>query len=333
MAEANTKQHYVQKAVLKKFSHNIGKQKCITILNLQQKKIYDNNINDVFCENDFYDLENSDNVKVIEKELKEKIEDPMSDIINRLAECCYTEFTITRQELETIKKYILMQLYRNKRNQLHYSDKIDRWKQEILYILQTPFDKLVEPNKDFLGVQNFAILIHCSFMMIVRTRGEFCINDMGYATERVFGHDNFVLFPFSPYYAILQVSPEWKLHILGRIAQPPMPSQFLTKYLSLPKTHYINREIINNDIDIWKNRDKNDEYTYEIFDITNEDAYYLNTLTLNETLNVIGVHDVNKMLGSIAEFKKRAKYGGANLNYDWFETALKKYNDQRIKYK
>ncbi len=322
MTEVNKKQHYVQKAVLKKFSHNKGKQKCITILNLKQQKIYDNNINDVFFENWFYNFENSDNVLIIENELKEKIEDPMSDIINRLEQCCYAEFTITRQELETIKKYILVQLYRNKKNQLHYGNEIDKWKQEILYILQTPFDELLKSNKPFVGVFNFAWDMYRSFMMIVRTRNEFCINDMGYTTERVFGYDNYIFFPFSPQYALLQVSPEWKLY-KQHGGEPPRYSPILTKYLALPTTCYVNRTKISTNNDIWENRDKNDKYTYQIFDISNEDTYYLNTLTLNETLNIIGVHDVNLLSGSIIEFQKRAKCGGAKHNYDWFEDALK----------
>lgn len=328
MAESNKRQHYVQKAVLKKFSNPIGKQNCITVLNLKQKKIYDKNINDVFCEDYFYDIENNDNVKIIENELKARIEDPMSDIINRLALCCYTEFTITRQELETIKKYILVQIYRNKRNQQQYGNETDKWKQEILYILQTPFDELLRPNVEFANVGIFAREIHSSFMVIVRTMSEFCINDMGYATERVLERDNYVFFPFSPYYAILQVSPEWKRYITDVNCKPPRFSEILPKYIALPMTHYVNREKITIDLDIWKNRDPNDTYTYHIFDITNEDAYYLNTLTLNETMQIIGVHNVNELSNSITEFQKRAIFGGANHNYNWFETALKKYKEQ-----
>lgn len=328
MGEAKTNQHFVQKAVLKKFSHKSGNQDVITIVDIKQRKIYDRNIKNVFCLPKMYDMENSADVKIIENKLKEEIEDPMSNIINRLEQCCYTEFTITREELETIKKYILIQLYRNKRNQLNYGNETDKWKHEILYILQTPFDELLKPSNQFLGVFSFALDMHRSFMMIVRTRGEFCVNEMGYATENVCGFDNYVFFPFSPHYAILQVANAWKQYIYDRLTLPN-PSPVLTKYLALPMTCYVNRAKINIDRDIWNNRDKNDEYTYQIFDISNDDTCLLNTLTLNETLNIIGVHDANELSDSIREFQKRAKCGGAKLNYDFFDEALKQYNKNK----
>ena len=34
----------------------------------------------------------------------------------------------------------------------------------------------------------------------------------------------------------------------------------------------------------------------------------------------------NALSDSIREFQKRAKYGGAKLNYDFFDEALKQYN-------
>lgn len=330
MSEPYKKQHYVQKAVLKKFSNPIGNQNCITILNLKQKKIYDKNIDDVFFENWFYNLENCDNALIIENALKEKIEDPMSEIINRLEQCCYTEFTITRQELETIKKYILVQLYRNKRNQQCYGNETDKWKHEILYILQTPFDELLKPNDQVPDILNFSLEMHCSFMMIVRTKGEFCINDMGYATENVCGFDNYIFFPFSPHYALLQVRPEWKQYKLyGGV--PPMCSPILLKYLELPRNCYVNRAKMTKNEDIWENRDNNDKYTYQIFKISSDDTQFLNTLTLNETLNIIGVHDANALSDSIIEFQNRAKCGGAKQNYDWFEDALKAYQENKDK--
>lgn len=338
MGEAKTNQHFVQKAVLKKFSHKSGNQDVITIVDIKQRKIYDRNIKNVFCLPKMYDMENSADVKIIENKLKEEIEDPMSNIINRLEQCCYTEFTITRGELETIKKYILMQLYRNVRDKNHYDD-VNIWKKELLYILENSFDKLVCQVSPVGNVQSFAKEIHSSFMMIVRTRGEFCVNEMGYATEQVpcylsnINIDNYILFPFSTHYAILKVHGLWKQYYMKRMKNekiiPPSFSPFLPKYLCLPRTIYINRDKMKSESDIYKYRDNNDEYTYQICDISNEDAYYLNTLTLNETLRIIGVHDANELSNSIREFQKRAKYGGAKLNYDFFDEALKQYNKNK----
>lgn len=340
MGEAKTNQHFVQKAVLKKFSRKSGNQNVITIVDIKQRKIYDRNIKNVFCLPKMYDMENSADVKIIENKLKEEIEDPMSNIINRLEQCCYTEFTITREELETIKKYILIQLYRNKRNQLNYGNETDKWKHEILYILQTPFDELLKPSNQFLGVFSFALDMHRSFMMIVRTRDEFCINDMGYATERmpcnaipIASIDNYIIFPFSPHYAILKVNGLWKMYFQKLYSKnpmtPPSCSPILNKYLELPKTSYVNRGKITCELDIWSSRDTKDEYTYHIFDISKDDTDFLNTLTLNETLEIIGVHDVNAISTSIDEFRRRAKIGGARIDYDFFDDALKEYNDKK----
>lgn len=341
MGEANKKQHYVQKAILKKFSHTQRQSKTdvITIIDAKRKKIYDKNISNTFCIDNMYDFEEIEDVKLIEKELNEKIEGPMSTILNRFDTLCHNEFTINRSELETIKKYILVQLYRNPRNRGQYKGEIDKWKNEILHILQTPFDDLLNDSIGFDGVRLFAQDIHLSFMMIVRTRDEFCINDMGYATEQVpcylsnINIDNYILFPFSTHYAILKVHGLWKQYYMKRMKNekiiPPSFSPFLPKYLCLPRTTYINRDKMKSESDIYKYRDNNDEYTYQICDISNEDAYYLNTLTLNETLRIIGVHDANALPDSIREFQKRAKYGGAKLNYDFFDEALKQYNKNK----
>ena len=37
----------------------------------------------------------------------------------------------------------------------------------------------------------------------------------------------------------------------------------------------------------------------------------------------------NALSDSIREFQKRAKYGGAKLNYDFFDEALKQYNKNK----
>lgn len=342
MGEANKKQHYVQKAILKKFSHTQRQSKTdvITIIDAKRKKIYDKNISDAFCIDKMYDFEECEDVKLIEKELNKKIEGPMSTILNRFDTLCHNEFTINRSELETIKKYILVQLYRNPRNRGQYKGEIDKWKKEMLHILQTPFDDLLNNSIGFDGVRLFAQDIHRSFMMIVRTRDEFCINDMGYATERmpcnaipIASIDNYIVFPFSPHYAILKVDCLWKRYFQKLYSKnpmtPPSCSPILNKYLELPQNTYVNRDKISCELDIWSNRDTKDEYTYHIVDISKDDTDFLNTLTLNETLEIIGVHDVNAISTSIDEFRRRAKIGGARIDYDFFDDALKEYNDKK----
>ena len=59
----------------------------------------------------------------------------------------------------------------------------DFWKREMLTILDNEWSDLLK--SDMIGVRKHAIDANASFIMIIRTNNEFCINDIGYVTERI----------------------------------------------------------------------------------------------------------------------------------------------------
>lgn len=53
----------------------------------------------------------------------------------------------------------------------------------MLTILDTAWSDLL--RSEMIGVKIHALKVHSSFVMILKTKGEFCINDIGYVTERI----------------------------------------------------------------------------------------------------------------------------------------------------
>jgi len=124
----------------------------------------------------------------------------MAKLLNRICDA-RGEVVFTRDELSIIKKYFLLQRYRTPKNKRNYTDSFegkfelsqynikegeseeDFWKREMLTILDSPWTDLLK--SDMLGVRKHALEVNASFIMILRTQGEFCINDIGYVTERI----------------------------------------------------------------------------------------------------------------------------------------------------
>lgn len=194
------KNHYIQKGLLKFFAVQTSKRRYkICVLDLFQFNAAFQNTANAFQENKLYDVTATQDTKELERKFASKIEQPMSALLGK----CLSEnsFTFKRYELETIKKYILLQLYRtpnNLRSYTHVPDnafelsqyninegenRIDFWKREMLYILDNTFDSLL--TSDMVGIKKHAMEINSSFLMFLHTNNEFCINDLGYATERI----------------------------------------------------------------------------------------------------------------------------------------------------
>jgi len=116
-------QHYVQNKLLKNFAvkSDNGKYK-IQIIDLKDKKVVEKNTDRAFWVKNLYDVENNEDVKKLEKDLNEKIEKPFNEILDRLTTEIKDTFTITRRELEIIKKYLLIQQYRSLKNSLSYNE-------------------------------------------------------------------------------------------------------------------------------------------------------------------------------------------------------------------
>lgn len=196
------KNHYVQCRLLKNFTQqNKNGNNVICVLNLINFAAYYTKPENAFCENNLYDVEFDDNTKDLELKFKTNIEDPMGTLFNKIDNDSVPAFTFTRAELETIKKYILLQIYRSPRNKKSYTNipdntfelsqfninqnesKVDFWKREMLTILDSDWDSLLKT--DMISIRKNALEINSSFLMFIKTADEFCINDLGYCTERI----------------------------------------------------------------------------------------------------------------------------------------------------
>lgn len=196
------KNHYAQCRLLKNFAQqNKNGNNIICVLNLINFVAYYAKPENAFCENNLYDVEFADNNKDLELKFKTNIEDPMGTLLNKIDNDSAPTFTFTRAELETIKKYILLQIYRTPHNKKSYTNipdntfelsqfninqnesKVDFWKREMLTILDSDWDSLLKT--DMIGIRKNALEINSSFLMFIKTADEFCINDLGYCTERI----------------------------------------------------------------------------------------------------------------------------------------------------
>lgn len=195
------RQHYVQKSILKNFASKSDNDKYkINIIDINNNKIEVRNVERAFYEKNLYDVKGNDEKK-LEKDLGAKIEIPFCEILEKIMQE-KDKLTITRKELMIIKKYLLVQIYRNYKNSFGYSDqiqdkkemssynikvgesKLDFWKREIQTILDTEWDDIIN-NCDLVGVKKQAIILHTGFLMFFKTDSEFLINDIGFTIERV----------------------------------------------------------------------------------------------------------------------------------------------------
>lgn len=195
------KQHYVQKALLNNFAIKMsnGKHK-ICLLDLFAFLAEFRNTESAFYEKNIYNVKKED-TKELEKKLKEKIEDPAIALIKKII-ISKNEVRLLRKDISLLKKYLLIQVYRNPRNMDSYANpkagikqmsdyninedesKLDFWKREISAILDNDWDHLVN-NIDLVSVRKHAIGIHTGFLMFLSTDYEFVTNDSGVVTERV----------------------------------------------------------------------------------------------------------------------------------------------------
>lgn len=195
------KQHYVQKKLLDNFAVKTSNDKYkICLLDILEFKAEYRNTESVFHAKNLYDVK-EDDVKSLEINLKVKIEDPAMNIIERILKMPY-KIILTRTELETLKKYILIQIYRNYRNMTGYTnpkpgiiemssynlregeDKLDFWKREMATILENDWNDVVT-KIELSGVKKYAQEIHTGFLMFFSTDNEFVINDSGVVMERI----------------------------------------------------------------------------------------------------------------------------------------------------
>lgn len=192
--------HYIQNRLLKNFSIKAdnGKHK-ICVIDLINFSVNYRNTDSAFYENNLYDINNGSDIKELEIKFNEIIEKPMVKLFDRICDSV-DEVVFTRKELITIKKYFLLQHYRTPKNKTNYTiprqgfklsqyniaegeSEEDFWKREMLTILDSKWSDLLQ--SEMVGVRKHAIDTNSSFMMIIKSDSEFCINDIGYVTERI----------------------------------------------------------------------------------------------------------------------------------------------------
>lgn len=227
----------------------------------------------------------------------------------------------------------------------------------MLTILDSELIDLIQ--SDMVGVRKHAMEANSSFVMILKTDGEFCINDIGYVTERIptqipknqeqdyikkakelgkqlYGKDNFdelakyeianqssyidnyALYPISSNYAVLFVSPIWKMAFLHPeiVIKLSLFSPILQNYLDFPHNEYVKKDKIKKDEDIPKYMDANDKYTYSIKKITEDETIYLNHLIMNEAYCYIGVKTPAALIPSVRSYNYLTSIGQQNIHHN-----------------
>lgn len=203
MSEPYKKQHYVQKAILNSFGEKLSKNSTkIKYLDLSDITVKNDFTSNVFCVKNLYNLNISENDKELEQSINKNIETPMNSIRNKIANSNDEFVTLSNNEILTIKKYCLMQIYRNPINISHVENmcedtdyigktqkhetesNLDYLKREMLYICEN--DLRNENEFNLMGVKYQTDSVLNSSIMIFRTPYEFVINDLGYACEMTY---------------------------------------------------------------------------------------------------------------------------------------------------
>lgn len=185
--------HYNQQARLKEFARKEGNHWKLTLVDLERKKIGSRNVEKAFYEKGLYSEE-------VEQELNSKIEKPGMKVFDK-AYKSNGIVVLTRRELEILKKYLLVQLYRNPTNMSHYSpdwegdilglnknfkndaEAYQRVSDEIHKICNNSWKQLtkIDDKELYYNVHE----IRQTMTLFVRSETlEFVINDLGSVTER-----------------------------------------------------------------------------------------------------------------------------------------------------
>lgn len=185
--------HYNQQARLREFARFDGKHYKLTMVDLGRKKIGSRNVETSFYQKGLYAEE-------VERELNNAIEKPGMQVFDKAYRSKYA-VSLTRRELEIMKKYLLVQLYRNPTNMSHYSP---NWEGDVLGI-NKQFKTDAEANQhvsdeihkicisswkqllksDDKELFNNIREIQQTMTLFVRSDTlEFVINDLGSVTER-----------------------------------------------------------------------------------------------------------------------------------------------------
>lgn len=187
------KNHYNQQELQKHFARYDGKHYKLTLVDLKRKRIGSRNVETAFYEEGLY----SDD---LERELNSKVEGPGMNVFDKVYNS-ERDVTLTRDELEKMKKYLLIQQYRNPTNISSYSPE---WEGDVLgynkmyekeghtykehvynmmhNILDNSWEELLYSKEE--EVQHNTRGINGTMTLFVRSGHEFVMNDLGLVTER-----------------------------------------------------------------------------------------------------------------------------------------------------
>lgn len=262
----------------------------------------------------FRDAAPCDEVAEFEKRFSEIIEKPMDRILSKINRMSKS-ILLTRTELETIKKYILLQMNRTPYSDAEAEDDKDLWKRETSAILDMEWDDLMK--SDLVDVLKDSAEVNNSFLLFFRTDEEFVIGDSGCVAECVPGTPeegsdeepedfiNYNLFPLTSEIAVLLISLPWKMRFSspGAVQGLPLTSPILEKYRSVPKMKYVNERRIRSEEDVSKFKHPQDRFTYMIHNVSKDDLHYLNTLTINESERFIGFMTPEKVKPTLESYE------------------------------
>ena len=262
----------------------------------------------------FRDAAPCDEVAEFEKRFSEVIEKPMDRILSKINRMSKS-ILLTRTELETIKKYILLQMNRTPYSDAEAEDDKDLWKRETSAILDMEWDDLMK--SDLVDVLKDSAEVNNSFLLFFRTDEEFVIGDSGCVAECVPGTPeegsdeepedfiNYNLFPLTSEIAVLLISLPWKMRFSspGAVQGLPLTSPILEKYRSVPKMKYVNERRIRSEEDVSKFKHPQDRFTYMIHNVSKDDLHYLNTLTINESERFIGFMTPEKVKPTLESYE------------------------------
>ena len=262
----------------------------------------------------FRDAEPCQEVADFERRFAEVIEKPMDRILSKINKMSKS-ILLTRTELETVKKYILLQMNRTPYSDSEGEEDKDLWKKETSAILDMEWDDLMK--SELVDVLKDSAEVNNSFLLFFRTDEEFVIGDSGCVAECIPGTPeegsdeepedfiNFNLFPLTSEIAVLLISLPWKMRFSSPTAVQglPLKSPILEKYRSVPKMKYINERRIRSEEDVSKFKHPQDRFTYMIHNVAKDDLHYLNTLTINESERFIGFMTPAKVVPTLESYE------------------------------
>ena len=131
--------------------------------------------------------------------------------------------------------------------------------------------------------------------------------------------DNYTCIILSPKLIIISVNPFWKWRYLETNFDNFLSKQIMStilsnpKNFSLPSSKYVNFDKMKDDADIVKFKDKNDEYIYNILNLTSEETLHVMMLNLNEASLFLGYKSKDYIIKYIREYNSLSYLGINNV--------------------